>query len=1110
MTPIHGAQPIALLRFKMTPPVPGLAVLRRARLMDRLKESLAHPERRGTAIIAGAGYGKTTLLAGFLQEAGVDSVWYSLDPSDRDPILFFRYLIEVIRQRCDEFGRLAEELLEDGTTLSTGPEGVDRFVDVLINDANETLASRVCLILDDAHHLGGGEAVLRGVRRLLTHLPDALHIVLTSRTVPDIGVPSLKAKDRLSVIDQSDLTFTREETSDLLLRIFGLSLDVARVADLHAQAQGWVTALQLLRQQSMSRAGTEIQPDDVLLARTREEVFDYFGDDVYAGESEQVRVFLRRSSLPSILDTEILTMVLNDLPVPGIVENLLRRNLFVLPLAGRMEAHTYHPLFREFLARKLREEEGEDAVNRLHERYGHAFQEREDHAAALRHFGAARAVSQLASLLIREGPPLVQHGMLETVKSAFAILGDAEEPDPRLTLLRAEMQRIEGDYAGALRSFDRGLSAATGLSGTERAGALQGKAYAAMKLGSLPQSEELAKEALALAGGEDPALSARILNTRAIVEYRLGRYDDAIRGWKEALELARRAGDRAMLRRVAHNLGLPHGTRGEYDKALDYFRMLLQMEEEQEAPLGPEYATAALNVARIEILRGAMQDAAGHLDDALEISRKFDLKALRGDVLEAQGNLLRETGDAEGARARYAAARRIFTELGFDDLRDDVDEEEARLLLRIGAEDEALRRADDLLARCEEDAVPAVRRAAALQLAGEARLEMARRDDGADGGSTSALVEGARMLEEARSLYRAGKLRFQEAESGLLLARARLALGDEEAARSAAREALKLVARFGYGHMARRSAAPRKGDPKSRPKGAQRSFGELLATFPEWEAIGGEAQAEDAAPESVGGALGGYDLTIHMLGSVEVYRDERRQIPATAWTLRKALRILCYLAAARERRATKDRIADTFWQDASLDVIEKNFHPTISYLRKALNMSHAVRKNFILFEKGAYRLNPQYRYRIDLVEFEEAIRAARAARRSDPQEALRHYDRARALHRGEFLEEEYEDWAEAPREHYAGLMTACLEEAGALHASGGRLPQALECYQGLVKRDPLSEPASCKVMTTLARMGDRGGVAQEYQRLVRALKDELGLEPLPETTSVYQTAVDGP
>ena len=843
---VHGAQPSALLRFKMIPPAPGLAVLRRARLIDRLKESLDHPERRGTAIIAGAGYGKTTLLAGFLQEAAVETVWYSLDPSDKDPILFFRYLIEVIRQRCDEFGHMAGEVL-DGATLSAGQEGVDRFVDVLINDASETLASRVCLILDDVHHLEGGEAVLRGLRRLIEHLPDSLHIVLTSRTVPDISVPLLKAKDRLLVIDQNDLTFSAEETGELLLRVFGLSVEAGRVADLHAQAQGWVTALQLLRQQTMNRAAGAIQPDDAL-ARTREEVFQYFGDDVYSRESDQVRAFLRRSSLPSILDTAILTTALDDLPVHGIVESLLRRNLFVLPLAGRWEAHTYHPLFREFLNRKLREEEGDDAVHALHERYGHAFEKREDYAAALGHYGEAGAGAPLSALLTREGPALVRHGMLETVKSAFEHLGESEGKEPRLALLRAEMERIAGDYAGALKSFDRGLAGARGLTNTERAGALQGKAYASMKLGALEPSEALAKEALALAGEEDPALSARILNTRSIVEYRLGRYDDAIRGWKEALELARRAGDRAMVRRVAHNLGLPHGTRGEYDKALDYFRMLLQMEEEQEAPLGPEYATAALNVARIETLRGAMQDAAGHLDDALEISRKFNLKALRGDVLEAQGNLLRETGDAEGARARYAAARRVFTELGLDDLCDDVEEEEARLLLRVGAVDEARRRADDLLQRTEEQTVPEVRRAAALQLAGEARLPAARRGDGSDA-SSGALEEGARMLEEARGLFRAGGLRFQEAESGLLLARARLALGDEEAARRAARDALKLAARFGYGHMARRTAA-------------SRSFQDLLASFPEWETLGGDVPAADETTEPVSGALAGHDLTI--------------------------------------------------------------------------------------------------------------------------------------------------------------------------------------------------------------------------------------------------------
>src|SRR5688572_19351589 len=112
----------------MLPPSPGIAVLRRPRLLAMLGEGLEHPERRGTAILAGAGYGKTTLAASFLHESPIQSVWYSLDPSDRDPYVFFRYVIDVVRRRCAEFGRLAEELLKESSVFA-GDAGVDRFVD---------------------------------------------------------------------------------------------------------------------------------------------------------------------------------------------------------------------------------------------------------------------------------------------------------------------------------------------------------------------------------------------------------------------------------------------------------------------------------------------------------------------------------------------------------------------------------------------------------------------------------------------------------------------------------------------------------------------------------------------------------------------------------------------------------------------------------------------------------------------------------------------------------------------------------------------------------------------------------------------------------------------
>src|SRR4029078_7567939 len=111
----------------------------------------------------------------------------------------------------------------------------------------------------------------------------------------------------------------------------------------------------------------------------------------------------------------------------------------------------------------------------------------------------------------------------------------------------------------------------------------------------------------------------------------------------------------------------------------------------------------------------------------------------------------------------------------------------------------------------------------------------------------------------------------------------------------------------------------------------------------------------------------------------------------------------------------------------------KNFHPTISYLRGALNHGHQVAKNFILFERGAYLLNPAYLYDIDVEPFEETIRVARGnLARGEIKGAVEAYETALGLFHGPFLEEEYAEWTEIPREHLETLHAAALKEAADL------------------------------------------------------------------------------
>src|SRR5262249_53990906 len=86
-----------------------------------------------------------------------------------------------------------------------------------------------------------------------------------------------------------------------------------------------------------------------------------------------------------------------------------------------------------------------------------------------------------------------------------------------------------------------------------------------------------------------------------------------------------------------------------------------------------------------------------------------------------------------------------------------------------------------------------------------------------------------------------------------------------------------------------------------------------------------------------------------------------------------ALHIFCYLCSRRNHRAPKETLVDLFWSDADSETVARNFHPTISHLRKALNSEQVMKKDFVLYREGAYLLNPQYRYQMDTEQFESLL-----------------------------------------------------------------------------------------------------------------------------------------
>ena len=90
-------------------------------------------------------------------------------------------------------------------------------------------------------------------------------------------------------------------------------------------------------------------------------------------------------------------------------------------------------------------------------------------------------------------------------------------------------------------------------------------------------------------------------------------------------------------------------------------------------------------------------------------------------------------------------------------------------------------------------------------------------------------------------------------------------------------------------------------------------------------------------------------------------------------------------------------------------------------------------------------------------------------------------------------------------------LSDAYEDALALVADrrllGGDLDGARRAADELLARDPLREEAHATLLRVYGRTGSRPQVLRQYRRLTELLDRELGVEPLPETTATFESAL---
>src|SRR4051812_12363082 len=227
--------------------------------------------------------------------------------------------------------------------------------------------------------------------------------------------------------------------------------------------------------------------------------------------------------------------------------------------------------------------------------------------------------------------------------------------------------------------------------------------------------------------------------------------------------------------------------------------------------------------------------------------------------------------------------------------------------------------------------------------------------------------------------------------------------------------------------------------------------------------------------------------------------------------LRRSFQVLAYLASSPGLQAGREELIEAVWPIEGERTIERNFHPTLSHLRRALEGGRKGKDlpTPLLFRGGFYRLSPEVTWQVDVLDFSRLVEEGKEQEsRGELEAAVDSRQRAWKLYRGPFLQGYYEGWVAARREFFQRLYLELLRDLGDLFVRLEKPGEALDAYRTVLVEDPLVERVHLAVMRLYAQQGRRDLVRRQYDKLCSILLEELGVPPAMETTQGYHQLME--
>jgi len=1064
---VHG--PLAestsmLVRSKLVVPN-SVGLLHRPRVCRILEKGST---KKLTLVSAPAGYGKTSILADFVHHSPLPTCWFTADERDRGLGAFVSYVIGAIRERYPGFGEQTQASLD---TLSGD---IFRDPGMIVGDlANEILAidEHFALIWDNFEDIEGAFGLRGFIARLIEVLPSNCHIMIGSRVLPDVPVTRLVAQGQLVGLTIDDLRFAAPEIRELL-SMSQIDVSPAESEVIAAGSEGWITGVLLLADLAHEEAGALLRG----AGKASEETFDYLAAEVLDRQPDRIQDFLRRSAVLRDMSAQLCEDILQMPRSAAMLAEVERQNLFITRFGDETSGISrYHNLFRAFLVQQLREKDA-DTFADLNLRAARYFERTHNAEEAVYHYVCAKVFPDAVVLMDRLVMELFTRGRADTiVKWVQALPEDVRASAPWLSFYHSRVLTDRFDYAEAYKSL------------------------------------EYAENGFAALG--DRGLLARIYNQRATIALFEGRYKDTLNQAQEALnllaesELLEQAEARRLVGRAYVGLGrLAEGVR-ELKAALADFRKL-------SSPYDVVNLLQDLSLALTS--QGRLDQVSVLLNEALSIARRLGALPQLAGILNNLANTYYCQGEYDRALPLYeeglVAARRggdprweAYISIGMADLYRDIraydeaeryyaagwhlvseGEPEIALYVLVAQADMARLRGD--FSKCQSLLTRA--RALAKRKSPQGNWEgLLKMSSGALLIDSDDPTSGRKLLAEAVTLLEHSQVPSDLLRARFLLARAHLMVGDPEKAVTELGHVMDLsrqlkTMQFAYteGDHAIDLLQLGLGAGLSECQAILDAIDTQRRLRTDLLAIGDDSGAQ--LPRR---------LEIFSFGEGHVVRDGQ-QISSSAWRAATARELFFFILV--NGPVSRDAIGLVFWPDLPKKSVRDTFHATLYRVRRVVG--HSVVK----LTDGQYGIASSD-YWFDAEEFERLVDRARLL----PLQSWQTEDlwrRAVELYVGEFLPEVERIWVTPLRERYKGLYLDALIGLARCSETRHDYLEAIDRYQKALETDNLREDVYARLMECFAAVGRRSDALNQYNRCRAVFADELGIEPSPSLSVIYE------